>query len=356
MAAHPQDNPVREDGPARRDRLPEQLGPVAPRNALSRRQILSCALAAGAGLALGRAARGTAAAAAAATTVTTPTADSLFHLPLITKPIPATGERLPAIGLGTDKFYDSERAAIRDEIARMQQLGGTVIDTSADYGESEGLVGDVLSSLGIRNRMFVATKLVAGGGGFFGSFIGGRPSFERSLTRLRTPRVDLLQVHNLDGVDTLMPLMQQWKQAGQIRYIGITTSDPSQHGDMVGYMRRYPLDFVQVDYSIANRDAAMNVLPLALERRIAVLINVPFGYGSVIEQAESRRLPDWAADIDVTSWGQFLLKYVISHPAVTCAIPGSTQTRHLVDDQGAARGRLPDEAMRQRMERFWDSA
>ncbi len=278
------------------------------------------------------------------------------QLPLITKAIPSTGERLPAVGLGTDKFGNSERAAIQDEIARMQQLGGSVIDTSADYGESEGVVGDVLAALGIRGRMFVATKLVASGGRFFGADIGGRPSFERSLARLRTRRVDLLQVHNLDGVDTLMPLMQQLKRAGQIRYIGITTSEVDQHADMVGYMRRYPLDFVQVDYSIANRAAAMDVLPLARERRIAVLINVPFGYGSTIEQAESRRLPAWAADIDVTSWGQFLLKYVISHPAVTCAIPGSTQTRHLVDNQGAARGRLPDAAMRRRMEQFWDNA
>jgi diketogulonate reductase-like aldo/keto reductase len=279
-----------------------------------------------------------------------------LQLPQITKAIPSTGERLPAIGLGTDKFRNSERAAIQDEIARMQQLGGSVIDTSADYGQSEGVVGDVLAALGIRARMFVATKLVAGGSGFFGADVGGRPSFERSLMRLRTRKVDLLQVHNLDGVDTLMPVMQQWKQAGQIRYLGITTSENDQHAETVGYMRRYPLDFVQVDYSIANRDAAMSVLPLAQERRIAVLVNIPFGYGSVIQQAEARRLPAWAADIDVSSWGQFLLKYVISHPAVTCAIPGSTQTRHLVDNQGAGRGRLPDEAMRRRMEQFWDAA
>lgn len=319
---------------------------------LTRRQALCGTLAAGAGLLLAREASVQAAEAANAGA----SQRSVLQLPLITKAIPSTGERLPAIGLGTDKFDNSERAAIQDEVARMQQLGGSVIDTSADYGESEGVVGEVLAALGIRNRMFVATKLVGGGAGFFGVGIGGRPSFERSLQRLRTRRVDLLQVHNLEGVDTLMPLMQQWKQAGEIRYLGITTSDGGQHADMVGYMRRYPLDFIQVDYSIANRDAAMTVLPLAQERRIAVLVNIPFGYGSVIQQAEARRLPAWAADIDVTSWGQFLLKYVISHPAVTCAIPGSTQTRHLVDNQGAAHGRLPDAAMRRRMEQFWDNA
>ncbi|HEX4051234.1 MAG TPA: aldo/keto reductase [Steroidobacteraceae bacterium] len=282
-------------------------------------------------------------------------ADAQSRLPLITKPIPATGERLPAIGLGTDKFYDSERAAISAEIARMQQLGGTVLDTSADYGESEALVGDTLGSLALRERMFVATKLTVRGEGFGSNGLGGAASFERSLQRLRTRRIDLLQVHNLDGVDELMPLMQRWKQAGQVRYLGITTSQVDQHAALMGYMRRYPLDFIQVDYSMDNRDAAKDVLPLAQQRRMAVLINIPFGYGSLLREAQRRRLPAWAADIDVTSWGQFLLKYVISHPAVTVAIPGSTQVPHLVDNQGAARGRLPDAVQRRRMEQYWDA-
>jgi len=234
-------------------------------------------------------------------------------------------------------------------------MGGTVIDTAAAYGDSEALIGEALAKLGNRDRMFVATKLSAGGAVFFGDGAGGQKSFDRSLARLKTQRVDLLQVHNLDGVDTLMPTLQQWKQAGKIRYIGITTSRVEQHAQMVEFMRKYPLDFVQVDYSLANRDAAMNVLPLAMERRTAVLANIPFGFGSVIRQAQTRKLPDWAADIDVTSWSQFLLKYVISHPAVTCAIPGSTQVAHLEDNQRAARGRLPDEAMRRKMEQFWDA-
>jgi aryl-alcohol dehydrogenase-like predicted oxidoreductase len=282
-------------------------------------------------------------------------ADAGAPLALILKAIPSTGEKLPAIGLGTDKFRDSDRDAIRAEVQRMQQMGGTVIDTAAAYGDSEGLIGDALAGLNIRNNVFLATKLTVSGAGFRGDGVGGQPSFERSLTRLKTQRVDLLQVHNLDGVDSLIPLMQQWKQAGKIRYIGITTSRVSQHADMVGFMRKYPLDFVQVDYSLANRDAATNVLPLALERRVAVLANIPFGFGSVIREAQTRKLPGWAADIDVTSWGQFLLKYVISHAAVTVAIPGSTQVAHLEDNQRAARGRLPDEAMRKKMEQFWDA-
>jgi|SRR6185312_1976657 len=277
------------------------------------------------------------------------------QLPLITKSIPSTGEKLPAVGLGTDKFRDSDRDAIRLEIQRMQQMGGTVIDTAAAYGDSEGIIGDALAALNIRNDMFVATKLTAGGAGLFGAGVGGGASLERSLQRLKTQRVDLLQVHNLDGVDSLMPLLQQWKTAGRIRYIGITTSRVSQHSEMLGYMRKYPLDFIQVDYSLANRDAATGILPLAMQRRVAVLANIPFGFGSVIRSAQTRKLPSWAADIDVSTWGQFLLKYVISHPAVTVAIPGSTQVAHLEDNQRAARGRLPDEAMRRKMEQFWDA-
>jgi aryl-alcohol dehydrogenase-like predicted oxidoreductase len=268
--------------------------------------------------------------------------------PLIAKAIPSSGEKLPAIGLGTDKFELDEREPILAEIQRMQELGGTVIDTAAAYGDSETLIGEALA--GNRGRIFIATKLTASGG------VGGQASFERSLMRLRTTKIDLLQVHNLDGVDTLLPLLQQWKQAGKIRYIGITTSRVAQHEEMIGYLRKYPLDFVQVDYSLDNRDAAKTLLPLAQDRHVAVLANVPFGFGRVLRQAQSRKLPAWAADIDVTSWGQFLLKYVISHPAVTCAIPGSTQVAHLTDNQAAARGRLPDEAMRRRMEQFWDSA
>jgi len=275
-------------------------------------------------------------------------------LPLITKPIPSSGEHLPAIGLGTDKFEQDERAGIQAEIQRMQQLGGTVIDTAAAYGDAETLIGEALA--GSRERMFIATKLTASGRGFRSDGVGGQASFERSLMRLRTTKIDLLQIHNLDGMESLLPQLQEWKKAGRIRYIGITTSRVAQHEEMIGYVRKYPLDFIQVDYSIDNRDAAKTLLPLAQERHIAVLANVPFGFGNVLHQAQSRKLPPWAADVDVTSWAQLLLKYVISHPAVTVAIPGSTQVAHLEDNQGAARGRLPDAAMRLKMEQLWDSA
>jgi len=277
--------------------------------------------------------------------------DSSTLPPLISKTIPSSGEKIPAIGLGSDSFQVSENDAIRAEIGRMHELGGSVIDTAAAYGDSEALIGDALAALGIRERMFLATKLTAGG---LLSGSGGEASFQRSLERLKTKRLDLLQVHNLNGVDSLMPMLQQWKKAGKIRYIGVTTSRTSQHGDLVEAMRKFPLDFIQVDYSIANRDAAANVFPVALERGVAVLANLPLARASLIGQAGQRALPDWAGDIDISSWSQFFLKYVISHPAVTCAIPGSTKLAHLEDNQRAARGRLPDMAMRSRMERFWD--
>jgi aryl-alcohol dehydrogenase-like predicted oxidoreductase len=279
-------------------------------------------------------------------------ADTASELPLITKAIPSTGERIPAIGLGSDAFQIPERDAIQAEIKRMNELRGAVIDTAAAYGDSEALIGDALATLGIRDRIFLATKLTAGG--LFGGDGAGEQSFRRSLERLRTQRIDLLQVHNLNGVDSLMPTLQAWKRTKSVRYIGVTTSRVAQHAEIVQAMRKYPLDFIQVDYSIANRDAATSVFPTALERRVAVLVNLPLARASLIGQAGQRQLPDWAATIDVSSWGQFFLKYVISHPAVTCAIPGSTKLAHLEDNQGAARGRLPDAAMRTKMEEFWD--
>jgi aryl-alcohol dehydrogenase-like predicted oxidoreductase len=280
-------------------------------------------------------------------------ADSSAAAALITKTIPSSGEKIPAVGLGTDSFRSSESEAIREEIKRMVELGGSVIDTAAAYGDSEALIGDALAALGLRDRVFLATKLTAEG--FFSSGGGGEASFHRSLERLKTQHIDLLQVHNLYGVDSLMPQLLQWKKAGKIRYLGVTTSSRSQHAEIVAAMYKYPLDFIQVDYSIADRDAAASLLPVALERRVAVLTNLPFARSALLGQARQRKLPDWAAQIDVSSWGQFFLKYVISHPAVTCTIPGSTKVAHLEDNQAAARGRWPDAAMRSRMEQYWDT-
>jgi len=309
---------------------------------LSRRQLLQASALAGAGLAIGGRLH-----------AVEPQASSL-----ITKVVPASGERLPALGIGTNAFRESNYADVKAVLQRMAELGGTVIDTAAAYGESEGVIGRALAELGLRERMFISTKFNAAGKGW-GPWddVSGRDSFERSLQRLRTTRVDLLEVHRLQGLDTLMSVMQEYKQSGRIRYLGVTTFRNEEHGSMVEAMRRYPLDFIQIDYSLANRNAAKEVFPLALERKAAVMVNVPLGgrRGSLISETAGRKLPDWATEIDVTSWSQFFLKYVISHPAVTCVIPGSTQLRHLEDNQAAGRGRLPDAALRRRMEEYWDA-
>jgi len=322
------------------------------RSTISRRDVLCTGLLAtlGTGTLAAGAARAAAAAGAAGAEAAGTAASGE---PLILKPIPSTGERIPVIGLGTDSFDDSERDAIRAEIAKMHQLGGTVIDTAAAYGDSEALIGEALADSGLRGKMFIATKLTNGGGFFYGGGVGGKASFDRSLQRLKTDKVDLLQVHNLSGVDELMPLLREWKRAGKIRYYGITTSRVGQHDDMVALIRKYPLDFIQVDYSIANRDAEKQIFPLAVERRIAVLANLPLIHGQLMEEASQHKLPDFARDFGVSSWSQFLLKYVVSHPAVTCAIPGSTKVAHLIDNQHAGRGTLPDAAMRRRMEEYW---
>ena len=301
-------------------------------------------------------------------------------LPLITKTIPSTGEKLPVMGIGTNSFRDANYDELRAVLKRMNAMGGTVIDTAAMYGESEGVIGKALAELGLGNKMFLATKFNAPGmgmgpppgappggpvaGGPGGPPRGGFPpleqisapaSFERSMGRLK--RIDLLMIHQLSSVQPLMATLINYKRAGRVRYIGITTAQPQGHAQLVEYMKQYPVDFVQVDYSLANRDAARTVFPIAAERKIAVMVAVPLGgrRGSLISEAAGRPLPAWAADFDASSWSQFFLKYVVSHPAVTCAIPGSTKLSHTEDNQGAGHGRLPNAAQRKQMEEFWDS-
>jgi len=278
-------------------------------------------------------------------------------LPLITKKIPSSGQAIPVMGLGTNAFHDPANTELRDLLLRMEQLGGKVIDTAAMYGQSEAVIGQDLAQLGIRDQMFIATKFnAAGATRWGGDDISGQASFERSLMRLKTDHVELLMAHFLDSVEPLMPLMLQLKKAGKTRYIGITTVNEQEHPRLIQYMRKYPIDFIQVDYSLGNREAASSVFPVAIERKIAVMIAVPLGgrRGSLLEQASGHELPPWAADIDVSSWSQLFLKFVISHPAVTCAIPGSSKVQHLEDNQIAGRGRVPDAAFRQRIEQYWD--
>ena len=276
-------------------------------------------------------------------------------LPLIEKVIPSSGEKIPVIGLGTNNYNVSapdEIAQRKQVVQRFAELGAKVVDTAPLYGRSEETLGEIFAALGNRKQLFVATKVMTGGS-------SPQASVDNSFKVLRTDVIDLLQVHNLQGVDALMPLLADLKKAGKIRYTGITTSRGAQHDQMLDFMRRHRLDFIQVNYSIEDRAAADKIFPLAQERGVGVMLNVPFGGrfggGSVLKKVANRKLPDWAADIDATSWAQILLKYCISHPAVTCAIPGTADVKHLEDNLQAQRGRLPDAKLRQRMEQYWDS-
>lgn len=294
---------------------------------------------------------------------------------LITKPIPGSGQQLPVIGIGTNAFRLSNLATVRSLLSRFHDLGAQVIDTAAMYGDSESAIGQALADLGIRKQLFIATKLTSGpmrmgpppggpggppGGGpppNMGPQLYGAESFEHSLKVLQTDYIDLLQVHSMVGIDTLMPQLVEWKKAGRIRYIGTTTSESRDHARLLECMQKYPLDFIQVNYSIGNRDAAAQVLPTAIARKIAVLVNVPLGGRGAenIVASRNRPLPPWAAALGISSWAQFMLKYVVSHPAVTATIPGSTKLEHLEDNQLAGRGTLPDAATRLKMEAYWDT-
>lgn len=275
---------------------------------------------------------------------------------LITRAIPSSGERVPVIGIGTARRYDvgttnAEREPLREVLARFAEMGGRIVDTAPSYGTAEPVVGDLVGELGIRDRLFLATKV----GVRSGDRQAAIQQMEQSMRRLRTERVDLMQIHNLGGVDALLPLLREWKAAGRIRYLGVTTGSDSQHGALEALMRRETLDFIQVNYAIDSREAGARILPLAAERGMGVLIALPFGRTSVFQSVQGKPLPAWAAEIDCASWAQLFLKYIVSHPSVTAAIPGTAKLAYLTDNIAAARGRLPDAAMRTRIERYFDA-
>jgi aryl-alcohol dehydrogenase-like predicted oxidoreductase len=262
---------------------------------------------------------------------------------------------MPVIGIGTNQ-YDvtsaQDIAARREVLQAMPQLGGRLIDTARGYGRSEEVIGTLLKELANRDRFFIATKPISA------------PQAEAQITRalldesfrqLRTDRIDLLQVHSLLRLDELLPLFSDYKRAGKVRYIGVTTAVSRTHEDLMAVMKRHPLDFIQVNYSIDDRAAAKGLLPLAREKGIAVLNNMPFGGrpGSLFPRVAGKKLPEWAADFDATTWAQFMLKYCLANPAVTVAIPGTTTLARLKDNLGGGRGRLPDAATLRRMEQFW---
>jgi len=264
--------------------------------------------------------------------------------------IPSSGELLPAVGIGTRDFRSDANV---DEMERFRQTleafyaaGGRVIDTSPNYGEAETVIGRLLGDLGIRDEIFLATKVDRE------DQQQGVERMNRSFELLGGDQIDLMQVHNLRGTEAELDTMQAWKAEGRFRYLGVTTHSPRQYDEMQDVMRRHPLDFIQLNYSLADRSAEKSILPLARDRGIAVLVNLPFARGSLFRAVADRPLPDWAAEMDAGSWGQVFLKYVISYPASTLPIPGTTKPHHVKDNMGAAFGRLPDADLRREIETY----
>ncbi|MBA3385997.1 MAG: aldo/keto reductase [Chthoniobacterales bacterium] len=267
---------------------------------------------------------------------------------IIQRAIPSTGEELPVIGLGTWQAFDvgtsaAEREPLREVLARLVQLGGKLIDSSPMYGRAEAVIGDLTGKLQPREALFLATKVWTTGRG------AGIKSMERSLDLLQTKRIDLMQVHNLVDARTHLATLREWKQQGRVRYIGITHYTASSHAEVIRVLEKEPVDFVQINYSLMEREAEDRVLPVARDRGIAVIANRPFGGGGLFGRVRSKPLPDWAAEFDCTSWAQFFLKWIVANPIVTCAIPATSNPRHLEDNMRGGIGRLPDARMRQRI-------
>ena len=276
----------------------------------------------------------------------------LAQAPFNMTTIPSSGQQVPSVGIGCRNYRGSlnsdEMPVFRDTFATYHRLGGKVVDTSPNYGNSEEIIGTIMRELDIRDELWVATKVDQQ------NQRSGIERMERSFELLDGDNFELMQVHNLRGVDAMMPTLAEWKEQGRFRYIGVTTSSDRQYDELAEAMNRYPMDFIQVDYSLGNRNAGDRLLPMAMDKGIAVLVNLPFGRGRLFNAVGDRPLPDWAADIDATSWAQIFLKYVMSHASGAIPIPGTTKPHHAEDNLNAARGRLPDATLRRQMENFID--
>jgi len=264
----------------------------------------------------------------------------------LTRAVPSSGEPVPRVGLGTWITFNvgqdpPARARCVQVMRAFLEAGGRVIDSSPMYGSAQGVVGEGLRSLAAQQRVFSADKVWTAG--------DGAAQAETSRGLWQVPRFDLLQVHNLLAWEKQLPLLQRMKERGQLRYVGITTSEGRRHREFEQVMRSHRLDFVQFTYNLVDREAEQRLLPLAAERGIAVLVNRPFQEGALLRALQRHPLPPWAAEIGCASWAQFALKFVVSHPAVTCAIPATRRVDHVRENLAAAAGRMPDEAMRARM-------
>jgi diketogulonate reductase-like aldo/keto reductase len=262
---------------------------------------------------------------------------------MMLRKIPSSGEMIPAIGLGTWQTFDVSREAyapLEEVLREFAARGGKMIDSSPMYGRSEEVAGELMAKLSLRARLFIATKVWTSGKA------QGIAQMEDSMKKLRAAPIELMQVHNLLDVDTHLDTLRAWKAAKRVKYVGVTHYTASAYADVVKVITKHPVDFLQINYSVGERDAEERVLPLARERGIAVIINRPFAGGGLLRRLQEKPLPAFAKEIDCASWAQVLLKFVLSHPAVTCAIPATSKVEHLRDNMSAGRGAMPDEKMR----------
>jgi diketogulonate reductase-like aldo/keto reductase len=271
----------------------------------------------------------------------------------IKKAIPSTGERIPVIGLGTSRTFDAAPGAARAALAPVLQAffdrGGTLVDSSPMYGAAEEVVGELLRATR-HGEVFAATKVWTDGKQ------AGIEQMERSRRLWGVARFDLMQIHNLRDWQVHLETLKEWKAKGSVKYIGITTSHGRMHDELEAALRKEAFDFVQLSYNLEDREVEHRLLPLAADRGVAVLVNRPFQLGGLFEKVRGKPLPPWAKELDIASWGQFFLKFAVSHPAVTCAIPATSKVKHMEDNMGAGFGRLPDAAARERMVRLVEAA
>jgi diketogulonate reductase-like aldo/keto reductase len=273
---------------------------------------------------------------------------------LLARTIPSSGEALPAVGLGTWQAFDiaGDAQAAGDARRTLQALvagGGRVIDSSPMYGSAEAVAGQLVHELGIRERVFVATKVWVEGRE------AGRAQMEASMKKLRVERLDLMQVHNLVDTDTHLATLRDWKAGGRVRYLGVTHYHAGAHAALEKVVRSKAVEFVQVNYSLAEPEAGRRLLQAAADNGVAVIVNRPFAEGAMFRRTKGKQPPAWAAALGCASWAQFFLKWILGHPAVTCAIPGTRNPAHIDDNLGAARGALPDAATRRRMAEHYAS-
>lgn len=277
-----------------------------------------------------------------------PKAIAQTDTPLVTRAIPGSDERIPAVGLGTAYVFDQDDETTRRKadavVQALMRGGGRLIDTASTYGDAESVLGEVTAAAGSRDKLFIATKLES----------PNAQELKRSLARLKTARVDLLQLHNVRSKQQSLELFRDWKGRGLCRYIGITSTSHRDYPAVEALLKREKPDFVQIDYSLDNREAEKRILPLAAEVRAGVLTAVPYGNGRLFRAVRGKELPDWAR-VFANSWGQFFLKYMLSDTRVTVVIPGTANPGHMTDNAGAMRGPLPDPDQRRRMIEFVES-